>query len=154
MQIKNTDYLKYYRVIKLFYRIKHKLTDDKIDMLIFLYSEVYFTKDKCKEYETLMMSRRVFSSLLRDGWINKFRSGIAFKRKTLYCLSIRSKNMVNSFYMKLNGDEIPIDPVNNRLFRRDVDQVNIAYRDMIVKMNYYIKEKRKNKDLNLVGIYD
>ena len=62
--------------------------------------------------------------------------------------------MVNSFYMKLNGDEIPIDPVNNRLFRRDVDQVNVAYRDMIVKMNYYIKEKKRNKDLNLVGIYD
>jgi hypothetical protein len=56
--------------------------------------------------------------------------------------------------MKLNGDEIPIDPVNNRLFRRDVDQVNVAYRDMIVKMNYYIKEKKRNKDLNLVGIYD
>jgi hypothetical protein len=40
------DYLKYWRVIRYYIKNKYGLTQADLDILLFLYSEQYFTKDK------------------------------------------------------------------------------------------------------------
>ena len=41
-----SDYLKYWRVIRYFIRAKYKLTTADIETLLFLKTESYFGKDK------------------------------------------------------------------------------------------------------------
>ena len=50
----NSNYLKYWRVIRYFIKSKYNLTQADLDILIFLYDESYFSKDKFKEFDELL----------------------------------------------------------------------------------------------------
>ena len=54
MKLKVNDYLKFWRVIRYFYKIKYGLNQADLDMLLFLYSESYFSKDKFIEFDELL----------------------------------------------------------------------------------------------------
>jgi len=76
MSIRGSDYLKYWRVIRYFIKAKYGLSQADLDMLLFLYSEDYFSKDKFSEFDELLSwDVNRFDRLLRDGWIEVFRKG-------------------------------------------------------------------------------
>ena len=47
---KNHDYLKYWKVIRYFAQAKYGIKSADLDMLLFLYSEKYFSKTQFKEF--------------------------------------------------------------------------------------------------------
>ena len=49
-----SDYLKYWRVIRYFIKAKYGITTADLDMILFLNSEIYFGKDKFKEFNNLL----------------------------------------------------------------------------------------------------
>ena len=49
-----SDYLKYWRVIRYFIKSKYKLSQGDLDILLFLYSEKYFSKEKFNEFDELL----------------------------------------------------------------------------------------------------
>lgn len=141
---KNHDYLKYWKVIRYFAQAKYGIKSADLDMLLFLYSEKYFSKTQFKEFNELLswdISR--FSRLLRDGWISVFRKRQGNK-KTLYELSYKGKRMISSLYKKLNGEEIPMSESANPMFAKNVSYSDKVYRNMIIRMNKYIKEQRQH----------
>ena len=86
MYIQGSDYLKYWRVIRYFIKAKYGLSQADLDMLLFLYSEDYFSKDKFEEFDELLSwDVNRFDKLLRDGWIEVFRKG-SRNRKGIYQL--------------------------------------------------------------------
>ena len=140
----NHDYLKYWRVIKYFTQIKYKLKAADLDMLLFLYSEKYFGKQKFNEFnELLPWDVKRFDKLLRDGWISVFRKRQGNK-KTLYEISYKGKRMISSVYKKLNGEEIPMSESANPMFAKNVSYSDKVYRNMIIRMNKYIREQRQH----------
>jgi len=48
------DYLKYWRVIRHYAKRKYGVTTPELEMLLFLRSEKYFSKDDFDEYNELM----------------------------------------------------------------------------------------------------
>ena len=91
MSIQGSDYLKYWRVIRYFIKAKYGLSQADLDMLLFLYSEDYFSKDKFGEFDELLSwDVNRFDSLLRDGWIEVFRKGTR-NRKGIYQLSYKTE---------------------------------------------------------------
>ena len=113
-------------------------------MLLFLYSERYFSKSQFKEFnELLSWDINRFSRLLRDGWISVFRKRQGNK-KTLYELSYKGKRMISSIYSKLNGEEIPMDRSNNPMYAKNVSYSDKVYKNFITDMNKYIKEQRQH----------
>ena len=129
-----TDYLKYWRVIRYYVKAKYNISTGELDMLLFLYSEDYFSKDKFNEFDELLSwNVNRFDKLLRDGWIEVFRKR-AGKTKGLYELSYKSKRMINSIYKKLNGEEIPSSE-HNPIFHRNVKYTDKVYRNFIKEMN-------------------
>jgi hypothetical protein len=142
----NSNYLKYWRVIRYFIKSKYNLTQADLDILIFLYDESYFSKDKFKEFDELL-SWNVgrFDKLLRDGWIEVFRKYDG-KRKGLYTLSYKTIRMIVSIYKKLSGEEIPTSPSANPMFKRHVSYTDKVYRNMILEMNKFIKQQRHSVD--------
>ncbi len=106
------DYLKYWRVIRQYVKAKYKISQAQLDMLLFLKSEDYFSKDKFDEFDKLLSwDEHRFKMLRRDGWIEVFRKRMG-KRKALYTLSYKSKRLLNSVYKKLSGEEIPTTPIS------------------------------------------
>ena len=111
-------------------------------MLLFLYSEDYFSKDKFNEFDELLSwNVNRFDKLLRDGWIEVFRKR-AGKTKGLYELSYKAKRMINSIYKKLNGEEIPSSE-HNPIFHRNVKYTDKVYRNFIKEMNKTIKLQQR-----------
>jgi len=122
--------------------MKYKLNTGDLDMLLFLYSEDYFSKDKFKEFDKLLSWNVTrFDRLLRDGWIEVFRKRVG-KNKALYELSYKGKRVVNSIYKKLNGDEIPSSE-HNPIFHRNVSYTDKVYKNFIKEMNKSIKQQQR-----------
>ena len=138
----NSNYLKYWRVIRYFVKVKYKLTQADLDILIFLYDESYFSKDKFSEFDELLSwNVNRFDNLLRDGWIEVFRKN-THKQKALYQLSYKSTRLIVSIYKKLEGEEIPESPSSNPIFLRNVSYTDKVYRNMIIEMNRFIRQQR------------
>ena len=57
---KSNDYLKYWRIIRYFIKNKYMLTTGELDMLLFLYSEEIFFKDKFNEYNHSWLEQQSF----------------------------------------------------------------------------------------------
>lgn len=136
------DYLKYWRVIRYFVKAKYGIGTAELDMLLFLYSEKYFSKDKFDEFDELLSwDVNRFDKLLRDGWITVFRKRSG-KTKALYEVSYKGRRMLGSMYKKLNGEEIPVSPSVNPMFQKNVSYTDKVYRNMIKEMNAFIKQQR------------
>tara|TARA_R100001244_G_scaffold92957_1_gene70060 strand:- start:315 stop:692 length:378 start_codon:yes stop_codon:yes gene_type:complete len=122
--------------------MKYKLKTGDLDMLLFLYSEDYFSKDKFKEFDQLLSwNVNRFDKLLRDGWVEIFRKRVG-KHKALYELSYKAKRVINSIYKKLNGEEIPSSEYNP-IFHRNVSYTDKVYKNFIKEMNKAIKQQQR-----------
>lgn len=142
MKSNKDDYLKYWRVIRQFVKIKYGLNQSDLDMIFFLYSELYFDRDKFIEFDNLLgWDKQRFEKLRQAGWIEVFRKRMG-NRKALYQLSSKAKIMVRSVYNKLNGEEIPVSQSQNKMFARNVSYTDKVYRNMIKEMNAVIKQQR------------
>ena len=142
MRLPPNDYLKYWRVIRYFILKKYKLTTGELDVLLFLYSEKYFSKDKFNEFDELISwDVNRFNKLLRDGWVVVFRKRQG-KKKALYEVSYKGRRMLGSMYKKLSGEEIPESPSVNPMFLKNVSYTDKVYRNMIVEMNKFIRQQR------------
>ena len=142
MRLPPNDYLKYWRVIRYFILKKYKLTTGELDVLLFLYSEKYFSKDKFNEFDELISwDVNRFNKLLRDGWVVVFRKRQG-KKKALYEVSYKGRRMLGSMYKKLSGEEIPESPSVNPLFLKNVSYTDKVYRNMIIEMNKFIRQQR------------
>ena len=143
MKLKVNDCLKYWRVIRYFIKQKYGLSTSDLDMLLFLYSEEIFSKEKFKQFDNILSwDKDRFARLLRDGWIEVFRKRRK-KHKTLYGLSFKSQRAVSSIYKKLSGEEIPTDLSSNPIFAKNVKLSDEIYRKMIIQMNASIRQQRR-----------
>jgi hypothetical protein len=138
------DYLKYWRVIRYFIKAKYKLTTADLDMLLFLKSEPKFSKDKFDEFnELLSWDKNRFEKLKQEGWIEVFRLGNkAGQRRALYQLSYKAQRMLTSLYKKLSGEEIPTSQSSNPMFAKNVSYTDKVYRNFILDLNAYIRDKK------------
>lgn len=138
----SNDFLKYWRVIRQYVKIKYGLTQSDLDILLFLKSEGYFSKDKFKEFDKILSwEEHRFDRLLRDGWVEVFRKRKG-KRKGLYNLSYKSQRVLTSIYKKLNGEELPTSPSQNPMFLKNTSYSNKMYRQAIENMNDFIRQQR------------
>ena len=136
------DYLKYWRVVRYFIKAKYGLTQADLDILLFLYSEKYFSKDKFDEFDELISwDEDRFDKLLRDGWPNVFRKKVG-NRRTVYELSYKARRVIGLVYKKLNGEELPEHPSVNPLFKNTASYMDKVYRNYIIEMNKFIRQQR------------
>tara|TARA_R110000823_G_scaffold292447_2_gene411230 strand:- start:9 stop:440 length:432 start_codon:yes stop_codon:yes gene_type:complete len=136
------DYLKYWRVIRYFIKIKYGLSQGELEMLLFLKTEDYFSKDKFNEFDELLSwDVQRFDKMKRDGWIEVFRKRLR-ERKALYQLSYKAQRMLTSLYKKLEGEEIPTSPSSNKMFAKNVNYNDKVYRNFIKEMNAFIRQQR------------
>ena len=134
------DYLKYWRVIRYFIKQKYGLTQAELEMLLFLRSEKYFSKDDFDEFDELLSwNKNRFEKLRQEGWIEVFRKKEG-KRRVVYQLSYKAQRMITTLYKKLEGEEIPESKSSNPLFLKNVSYTDKVYRNFILKLNQSIRQ--------------
>ena len=145
MKTEPSDYLKFWRVIRYYMKSKHNLGQADLDIILFLYSESYFGKEKFDEFAELV-SWEVgrFARLLKEGWIERFRRR-GKDGRALYQLSFKANRLVLDIYKKLNGEEIPVSLSANSMFLKNVSYNDKVYRNMILQMNAYQKANKYKK---------
>lgn len=143
MKSNQRDYLKYWKVVRYYIMHKYKISNADLDMLLFLNSEDYFSRETFVEFNNLLSWDRVrFERLMREGWIESFR--VRRKNiKALYKISYKAKRMIVSLYNKLDGEEIPTNKDINPLFKRDVKYMHKVHRNYIMQLNETIRQQRR-----------
>ena len=136
------DYLKYWRVVRYFIKAKYGLSQADSDVLLFLYSEKYFSKDKFSDFnELISWDKMRFEKLKKEEWITVFRKKEG-NRKVVYELSYKARRVVGLVYKKLNGEELPEHPSVNPLFKNNRPYMDKVYRNYIKEMNAFIRQQR------------
>jgi hypothetical protein len=140
-----SDYLKYWRVVRQFIKMKYGLTQSDLDILLFLYSEKYFKRAKFDEFNKILgWEKPRFHRLMNEGWIDKIERKHKYPIPAIYCLSQKGINVVRLIYKKLNGEEIPVTQANNKMFAKNVSYTDKRYRDMIISMKDSIRQQRRD----------
>ena len=136
------DYLKYWRVVRYFIKAKYGLSQADLEILLFLYSEKYFSRDKFDEFDELISwDKHRFNDLLHNGWMNVFRKKEG-NRRVVYELSYKARRVVGLVYKKLNGEELPEHPSVNPLFKNNIPYMDKVYRNFIKEMNAFTRQQR------------
>ena len=87
---------------------------------------------------------KILHRLIREGWIDTFRTHYKHE-KSLYRLSRKAQHMVHSIYSILNGEEVPVNPRVNPLFKVRISTTDKKYREAIKRMNAEVKDARREK---------
>jgi hypothetical protein len=136
------DYLKYWKVVRYYVKSRYGLTTADLDMLMFLKSEKYFSKDDFDEFnELLSWDKNRFESLRERGWIEVFRKRKGNK-KAVYQLSYKASRVIVSVYKKLEGEEISESKSANPLFLKNIGYMDTVFRNYIKKLNKAIRQQR------------
>jgi len=136
------DYLKYWRVVRYFVKRKYGLSQSELEMLLFLRSEKYFSKDDFDEFDELLSwDKNRFEKLRKEGWIESFRKKTG-NRRTVYQLSYKCQRMITTIYKKLEGEEIPESKSSNPLFLSGANYSDKVYRNYIKKLNKSIRQQQ------------
>lgn len=137
-------YMKYWRVVRKYIQMKHKLIQEDLDVLFYIHDEKYFSNYRFEEYEKLLpWDTKRLQRLCDGGWITKLPSGNKYARRDVYEVTIKTQRMVNSVYAMLNGDGFPtITYAMNRRRKRYVEK---RYKNFISSMVDEIKDNRKKE---------
>jgi hypothetical protein len=135
-QEKEYNFLKYWRVVRYWVKRKYELTQEELEVLLYLYDEEVFTRDMFNEFQGLLSYDKTrFKSLQDRGFIIVWRPNNGFKSKKLFTLSVGAKRICSTVYKKLMQDEhIPENHQNNPVFKGDA-YMDRMYRKMIRAMN-------------------
>jgi hypothetical protein len=138
------DYLKYWRVIRQYIKVKYGLTQSDLDMLMFIYTEKYFSKARFDEFSRIVSwDADRFKRLKENGWIESFRKYDPHTNtRAIYQISPDGKRVVQSIYRMLKGEEMPITPKYNPMFKNNAKYMSKVYRNSIRELNSYLKQQQ------------
>lgn len=136
------DYLKYWRVVRKWAKEKYKISMPDLELLLFLYSERYFTASQIREGGNIMSfdndrARR----MVAEGWMELFRERRG-KGASIYQLSFKSKGMIRAIYNKLDGQPLSESGRYNPLFSKDPGYSKKTYRNLVLRINETIRQQQ------------
>lgn len=132
------DFLKYIRVSYKWALDNHpSLTRSQIDLLLYLYAEGAFSKNQFDEYHRLIgiFAVKTLQKFQDEGYVKLWRASDK-KVHRLYTLTQKGKVLCNKIHRICIGDEeVSMNPLVNKMLRKDKPRINTYYLDMIRRMN-------------------
>lgn len=136
------DYLKYWRVTRQFIKKKYNISMPDLELLLFLYSDRYFTASQIREGGNIMaFDQKRVKKLVDAGWIELFRERRG-AGASIYQLSFKAKRMIALLYDKLDGKPFPTGERANPLFKKGAGYSDRTYRNFILKINNTIRQQQ------------
>jgi DNA-binding MarR family transcriptional regulator len=99
------DFLKHWRVVRYLIKKQYGLSQQDLEMLLFLHSEGRFTKQDFAWYETILSwDVERFVRLKKEGWIKQWRSNYG-RSVAIYELTHKGKIAMGRVYRLLLEEE-------------------------------------------------
>lgn len=139
---RKSDYLKYWRSIYYYTAFKYDLTYSELDMLLYLYSEPYFTIKTFNEGNKVMqLGRHRLKNMIDKGLIDVFRKG-GLKLASLYQLSRKGSTIVSTLYRQIDGGII--QEQNTKLYKKKgATYMQKRHAELILKRNEAIRQQQR-----------
>lgn len=136
------DFMKYWRAIRYWACRKYDLKTGDLDMLFFLYSEMYFDKEKFEEFNNLLpWNRNRLREMMEKGWIHIWREKKPHQRE-LYEITGKARIAITNIYKKINRQEISESRKTCPMWHSNVTYADKVYRNFIKKMNLRIRQEQ------------
>jgi len=119
--LKETNVLKHYRIIRKWACKNNGLNDADLELLIFLDCEGMFTRKDFKDGTySYSWDKRRFDKLKKSGWIKVWRDRNYTTRKyTIYKTSFKTKCLITMIYrILLSEEDIPTSERRNSIMKR------------------------------------
>lgn len=140
--MRNPDFLKYWRIVRYYYQSKYNLSQSDLEMILFLYSEVYFSEKTFYHFNTVLkFNINRLKKMMDDGWVELFRPKLK-DRKALYQLTYKSKRLVNDVYRKLEGESFVTNAQDVPLFKGTPSYTEKRYKRIILELNQQLLDKK------------
>lgn len=139
-----SDYLKYYRVARYWMKKRYGMSNNDLEVMLFLYSEGFFSKTKFKQYENIFGWEKIrFNRLVANKWISSWRKPSPGQH-AIYEVSLKGKRALQSFYKKLEGSE-PYPTTKNRNPLLNPQTKSFTDKVYFMQMQTINKEHRNKK---------
>jgi predicted transcriptional regulator len=139
------DYLKWWRLIRIWARAKSGLSIAEIELLLYLRSVPYFDRKDFDAFGKLMgWEVRRLKKMRDNGWIQIWREGKG-RSRNIYCLSQKSKSFVDQIYAFVEGEEMPEHSPANPIFSKEATYNEARTRNMVKTRNKEIRERRQHR---------
>ncbi len=140
------NYMRYWRLIRYYYLKKYNITESELDLLLYVYSEKYFTVTDCQVFmQTFSWSKTRFSILKSKGFIDLHNHAHA-NSPAIWKITFKGKKLVASLYDKLEGGKISENYQFNRLFLKQAGYAHKTYKNAIRQMNEEIRTGKFKDD--------
>jgi hypothetical protein len=142
------DYLKYYRVVRMWIKQRYSITQEDLDMLLFLYSERLFTKKRLDEYNMCFgWGEHRYRRLKRDGWISEWLPSRPTKGGAAQMeVSYKGKVMIARFYRVLSGEEPITYDTHKAAFTSKHGKINLDIGKKIFNKEFYLVAKTRREE--------
>jgi hypothetical protein len=138
------SYMKYWRVVRRYAFMKYDLNQEDLDVLFYIYDEMYFSNHHFEKFEKIMpWDYQRLQRLAKNGWINKLPNGNKYGQLSVYEVTIKTQRVISSLYKILNGDGFPV--ISQRKDRRTRRYMERRYKNYIGTMVEEIKEAKKRE---------
>jgi len=141
--VREWDFLKYYTLVEYWAMTEFEWSRDDLNMLLFLYSEEYFTREMFHEFADVILGKKnTLNSFITRGFVERLdnidkSSGVAIKIKDVYRLTFKVKRMIRCVYDRvLLKTQISESNKKTKIFRvNKASYKDKRYASLIVKMN-------------------
>lgn len=142
MELIYNDNLKYWSLIRKYYKKKHGITDRDLDILLFMHREGRVNrKDMILAMRDMKFVYAKVYELIQEGYIIADKK--TYGGRVMYEISRRGKLLCDSIYKKLNGGELldryrgmDKDPEKLMMYRK-------AHREQMNKLSESIRPQRR-----------
>lgn len=146
-------FLKYWRIVRYWAKRKYDITQEDLEILLYLYDEELFTRGQFRKFEGILSwDRNRFNHLQSKGYIVVWRKKNNPRQAKLYTLSQSARRIVTTLYKKLLQEEhIPENKNNNPIFKGD-NYMDKVYRKAIQRMNMARERKIREEKERELGV--
>ena len=142
-----SDYLKFYRPVRKYIKVKYGIKDAELDLLLFLKSERFFTYKDFHTYNKILpWDNNRFAKLVKDGWIEVYRDAPKNWKpgriKYVYRLTHKSKKMIEVLYNYLEGKNLPVTKSANPLLKVKGSFSERVHKNFIASLNYFNRHQQ------------
>ena len=141
--LKNTNLLKHYRIIRKWASKNNDLNEADLELLIYLDCIDLFTiKDFKKGVYSYSWDNRRWSRLIKNDWVVVWRKRNRTNQTyNIYKVSFKGKQLISKIYrIMLQEEEIPTSARRNKIIKRK------TYMDKVLTTSIYEVNKEINKN--------
>lgn len=98
------NYMKYWKAVRYYAKMKYGITQVDLDLLFFAYDEKYILDKNVKAYKRMItLDSRILRRMCDKGFLMLFKKGKSYKSGNIYEMTYKGRRVIAEIYNLLEG---------------------------------------------------